>query len=100
MAFGHLRPPAGNADYVDGKLPFVMMKSKFEAVCQQLLQHGLNLFVVGKTFCIGLAFDVVKIGAEPVRSTDDLLGVESIRKGDEIVFIGIATHIIPASETH
>jgi hypothetical protein len=86
-AFGYLRPTTGNSDYVDRKLPFVMMKGEFEALCQQLLQHDANLSRVGNTFCIRLASDVIKIGAKPVRPTDDLLGVEPIRKGDQFTFV-------------
>jgi hypothetical protein len=37
--------------------------------------------------------------ARPVQITDDLLGVESVRKGDEIVYVRIAAPIMSASET-
>jgi hypothetical protein len=90
---------AGNTDYVDGKVPFFVMKGELEALYKQLLQHDLNLFVARNAFCIRLAFNIVKIAAEPPRPIDDLHGVQSIRKGNEIVHISIAAPIAPAAET-
>ena len=75
------------------------MEGQFEAIRQQLLHHRLHLFLVRPAFHVRLGLDVIKIGAEPGRCIDDLLGVQPICKGDEIIQIGIASHKVIPSET-
>ena len=52
------------------------MELERAAVRQQLLHHDAHLLDIGPARGIGHAVDIVKLGGEPIRRTDDLLGMK------------------------
>ena len=83
-------PAARHPDDVNRKFPLIVVKLELEAICQQLLHHSLHLFLVWAAWRVGLGLNVVKVSAEPGGRIDELFGMQPIRKGNQIVQIGIA----------
>ena len=86
----HFGSTARYPDHVNRKLPLIVVKRQFEAICQQLLHHGLHLFLVWTARRVGLGLDVIEVGAGPGGCIDQLFGMQPISKGNQIVQIGIA----------
>jgi len=51
----------------------------------RLLDHALPLLVVGHTFAVGLCGYIVFVRSPPKGGTDDLLDMDPVGKGDEVI---------------
>ena len=84
FAFRQLRSILSDRNRVNRELFLVAMEGELEAIRQQLLNHGLPLFVVGLPFPVGLRGQIELLRLHPGRRAGDLLGVNPVSESDQI----------------
>ena len=69
-----------------------MVKFERKSVRQQFGYHEFHLVQAGLAFDIRFSSNIEQIGTKPGRRAHDLLAVQSISKGNEIVHVGVERH--------
>ena len=76
----HLRSWRVEQKGVDVAFFFLDMEFEVEAVCEEVLIHGVEIVDIVRA--VGLCFDVVAVGVEPVRAADDLTHGYAVHEAD------------------
>lgn len=84
-AWRELRASLCQCDRINGEVAFFAMELEVEPGREELLQHLLNLAEIGHARLIGLPVDIELLGLDPCRAVYDLLFVDGIGEGDQVI---------------